>query len=187
MATTSNTARMDLLLDRLLNLALAMARPGVRKASRFLEAHMVREVLAASRSRARGRLHIPVYWAPIVHEGRSRPILPRNARVLVWFRNPLVDDPRLRGGYPKRLSEVRSLRSLNLSADEWQELKDSGQMIFRKVVTKPVPEKPFFGNEPGEGMSAFAFEATRIVQDWATTEVIRALGTRQTVRATVTL
>ena len=138
-----------------------------------------------SRSRARGRLLIPVYWAPIVHEGRSRPILPRNARVLVWFRNPLVDDPRLRGGYPKRLSEVRSLRSLNLSADEWKDLKESGRIIFSKRVDKPVPPTPFFGNDPGEGMSAFAFEATRVVQDWATTEVIRALGTRQTVRATV--
>lgn len=175
---------MDLLLDRLLNLGLAMARPSVRRASRFLEANMVREVLAASRSRARGRLHIPVYWAPIVHQGRTGPILPRESKVLVWFKNPLVDDPRLRGGYPRRLSEVRSLRSLNLSADEWQELKDSGRIIFSLAVTKPVPPTPFFGSDPGEGMAAFKFEATRVVQDWATTEVIRALGTRQTVRAT---
>lgn len=181
---TPSTANLGILLDKLLALAYATAQPPTRSASRFLASEMRREVLASSRSIARGRLNIPVYWAVYVHEGRTTPIVPRNGKVLVYFKNPLADDPRLRGGYPRRRSEVRKL---NLDPEEWARLRASGQMIVRSRVDAPTPPHRFFGNTPGEGMAPFTIEAEGLVRDWATAQVIAALGKRQTVRRSVSL
>jgi hypothetical protein len=179
-----STSTLASLLDQLLALAQARALPPTREASKFLAVEMRPEVLAVSRSVAKGRLHIPVYWAPYVHEGRTNSIVPRNGKVLVYFKNPLLDDPRLRGGYPRRRSDVKKL---NLDPEEWARLVAEGKMIVRSRVDGPTPPHRFFGDGPGEGMAAFKAEATGLVRDWGLAQVIAALGTRQVVRATVEL
>jgi hypothetical protein len=56
----------------------------------------------------KGGLYIPHYWAVYIHDGRTRGFGPRRTTYLVWFTNP-KDDPRLRGGYPRRAREIRRL------------------------------------------------------------------------------
>lgn len=195
MSRTSTTSgrygNLGELLTLLLDRAYVRAIPPTRDASKFLAREMRREILAQSRALGRGRLHIPVFWAVYLHEGRApgSRILPKNGPVLIYFKNPLVDDPRLRGGYPKRRTEVRRLPRGFTRSDEFKQMVRDGRAFVRRSVGRTENNEPrrFFGNAAGEGMAAFKAEADGLARDWATTEVIRALGKRQTVRTTVTL
>lgn len=128
---------------------------------------MIREILTETTA----RLHIPYFWAVYLHQGRTDPIRPVRARVLVWFANPLRDDPRLDGGYPRTQGQ-----QVRLTASQYREglaanreARRNGAppvMIVRKIVTKSVDPKPFFSTDPGGGMSAFPAVAEKIIAEW---------------------
>lgn len=61
------------------------------------------------------RLYIPHYWALYLHDGRG-PVRPKDKTVLVWYENPLQDDPRLKGGYPVRANQIRRLNASQFKA-----------------------------------------------------------------------
>ena len=52
---------------------------------------------------------MPHYWAPYYHDGRGvvRPLGRR--KFLIWFRDPLKNDPRLAGRYPIFKGQTRRL------------------------------------------------------------------------------
>lgn len=54
------------------------------------------------------RIRNVYFFSGILDKGRGE-VRPRAKRNLIWFENPLKDDPRLRGGYPRKKSEVRTL------------------------------------------------------------------------------
>lgn len=72
-----------------------------------IKSDVLRDALRVQVKKNVGALYIPHYWALYVHEGRG-PFGPKKASFLVWFSNQ-ADDPRLQGGYPVRLSDVRRL------------------------------------------------------------------------------
>ena len=76
-------------------------------------------------------VHIPHYWAEYYHDG-SGPVSMPKGRYMVWFRNP-KDDPRLKGGYPIKRSDKRSLKDL-ISNEEFKELIKSGKLVVRQHV-----------------------------------------------------
>lgn len=54
------------------------------------------------------RIYSPYFWSGFLDLGRG-PVYPSRASLLVWYRNPERDDPRLRGGYPRSRSAQRKL------------------------------------------------------------------------------
>jgi len=125
-------------------------------------------------------LVVPQFWAAALHYGRGR-VTPKNATVLVWFRDP-KNDPRLfNGNSPIRKSEVRKLTKAEfrkwsginrkiiqdykrqnnkriLTSTEIQSLnlpmivaKVSGSTKFSKTKVYP-----FFSNNAGGGMQGFS-------------------------------
>ena len=52
----------------------------------------------------------PYFWAGILDEGRKE-VIPKRATFLLWFRNPLRDDPRLRGGWVRRAEDAPRMTS----------------------------------------------------------------------------
>lgn len=51
---------------------------------------------------------VPHYWAQYYHDGTDG-YGPKDARVLVWFTDPLNNDPRLEGRYPVSKGDIRKL------------------------------------------------------------------------------
>ena len=54
------------------------------------------------------RVYSPYFWSGFLDLGRG-PVYPRRSSLLVWYREPLRDDPRLRAGYPRSRSAQRKL------------------------------------------------------------------------------
>lgn len=103
--------------------------------------------LAVYVSLDQARLIVPHYWAVYYHDGRG-PVSPVSARKLVFFDDPLSNDPRLQGGYPRRASDIR-----RLSRDEYleglernAERRAAGLPPFMFVVDSvgPARPRPFF-------------------------------------------
>lgn len=92
------------------------------------------------------RLFIPHYWAVYIHDGRG-PIPPDGNRLLVYFANP-KDDPRIQGGYPERVSQIRKLSRTEFHAGlaENAEHKRLGLSPFMFVLKSvgPAAGTPFF-------------------------------------------
>jgi hypothetical protein len=74
-------------------------------------------------------VHIPHYWATYYHDG-SGPVTMPKGKYMVWFRDP-KDDPRLKGGFPVKRSQVRTL---NLSKERFSQLVKEGKIIIRQSV-----------------------------------------------------
>lgn len=93
------------------------------------------------------RLIIPHYWAVYYHDGRG-PVSPTNASKLVFFEDPLLNDPRLSGAYPRRpddvprLSRAQYLEGLQRNAER----RAAGLPPFMFVVDAvgPAAPHPFF-------------------------------------------
>lgn len=67
----------------------------------------------------------PFYWARFYYLGRGA-VRPREARFLVWFRDP-SDDPRLRPSPPRRIDQVR-----RLTAEQFRDALAAKQIIVAR-------------------------------------------------------
>jgi len=103
--------------------------------------------LAVYASLGEAKLIVPHYWAVYYHDGRG-PVSPVNARKLVFFEEPLRNDPRLQGAYDVRADDIR-----RLSRDEYEEglernaeRRAAGLPPFMFVVDAvgPAAPHPFF-------------------------------------------
>ena len=74
-------------------------------------------------------VHIPHYWAEYYHDG-SGPVSMPKGRYMVWFRNP-KDDPRLKGGYPVKSTDVKRLK---LTREQFTRYIKEGKLIVRQHV-----------------------------------------------------
>lgn len=153
------------LLDQIGFAALRFVRPAIRSAT-------LRDAVRWERLTDRvGRLFIPHYWAIYQHDGRGR-VRPRSAVWLVWFVDP-ADDPRLSGGYPVKLSDVRRLtrdefmeglaRNREMRADN----PSGGDQQFMRIrevsaPTSPGASYPFFE----KGMQNFPSVAKQIIDNF---------------------
>lgn len=68
-------------------------------------------------------IFIPHYWAVYYHDGRDGFEAP-GGRFLVYFSDQ-SDDPRIEGGYPERVSEVR-----HLTREEFREGLEQNEIAF---------------------------------------------------------
>lgn len=97
----------------------------------------------------RGRLYIPHYWAIYQHDGRGG-VYPVKKKFLVWFRDAR-NDPRLAGGYPVRLSDVRRLTKAEFEAGvaKNRELDPTGKTMPYMIIATYSP--------PGAGGKVYPF------------------------------
>lgn len=99
--------------------------------------------LAVYASLSEARLIVPHYWAVYYHDGRGS-VTPTNASKLVFFENPLLNDPRLSGAYPvrpgdvPRLTREQYLDGLAINAER----RALGQPPFMFVVDSVGPSRP---------------------------------------------
>lgn len=118
-------------------------------------------------SRSRGRLFIPHYWAIYQHDGRGS-VRPQTARSLVFFVDP-KDDPRLRGGYPIRVKDIRKLtrdefeEGQRMNQEMYAQSPGGGRMQYMVIINAVGPTRPnksykFFE----DGMRMFPQEAGAI-------------------------
>lgn len=102
--------------------------------------------LIVEENQGRARLFIPHYWAVYLHDGRG-PVQARGGGKLVFFDDP-DDDPRLRGGYPERASDIRRLsrREYERGLEINRERRARGQRPFMYVVDSvgPAAGRPWF-------------------------------------------
>ncbi len=121
------------------------------------ELDILRGLIGSSTLRAAARLMVdgaagtatllvPHYWAVFYHDGRGGFEAP-SGRFLVFFEDP-ADDPRLEGGRPERLSQVRRLtrEEFHAGLEENQTRAELGGPPFMRVVRAvgPAPAHPFF-------------------------------------------
>jgi hypothetical protein len=155
---------MSLLSERILTRA---GKAGVRRAkpnipSRTLRRACIYVPLDTTLSSSRGRIYIPHYWARFVHDGRG-PVSPKTKKVLIWYRNP-SQDPRLKGSKGRSPERFSSRPRLNISKAELRKGIKSGKIIAR-LYAGPMTGRPFFGNQPGEGMYGFKAEVSQIARE----------------------
>jgi len=121
------------------------------------ELGLVRELIGSSTLRAAARLVIdaqagqaaiviPHYWAVFYHDGRPGFEAPAG-RSLVFFANP-ADDPRLDGGRPVTLDDVRHLTPeefrAGLDANEEAAAAGGAPFMFVLRAVGPAAPHPFF-------------------------------------------
>ena len=132
-------------------------------------------VLLVEASQERARLIVPHYWAVYYHDGRGR-VSPVSARKLVFFDDPLKNDPRLQGRYPVRGADVR-----RLTKDEYEdglrinaERLKAGQPPFMFVVDSVGPSSPHpFFDQLAQGAAGRADATASRVFDEAIDQFVR--------------
>lgn len=162
--------RMERLMDEL-------GAAGKRLASSAIQSETLRRALVFERISFRwGRLVVPHYWAIYQHDGRGR-VTPVRAKMLVYYADP-NDDPRLSGGYPVRLSDVRRLtgaefeEGLEKNRELYAANPGGGRQQFMRVrkasgPTRPSRSYPFFE----KGMVAFPAQAAEIIDRFVSREM----------------
>lgn len=169
-----------------LRLVRRLAEAGLRRARPYLSRKsntLARAMRAIADTPDLGRIEVPHYWALYVHDGRGAFA---KQTLMVWFRDPR-DDPRLQlGKTPRRASQLRNLSRAQFAdamakRDAW--IKGGGDpydspVIITKVIRKSTAAFPFFGNEPGEGMFGFVYDANRLGAEEFSQLVRRELGGR---------
>ena len=94
-------------------------------------------------------IYIPHFWAVYLHDGRGA-VTPKQARVLVWYKDRR-EDPRLQGGHtPERAHGIP-----RLTKQQFQRDRLAGRLVVAKK-SGPTVGNPFFENSPGGGMYGFA-------------------------------
>lgn len=121
-----------------------------------------------------GLVTFPHYWARYYHDGRG-PVTARPGHYLVFFKNP-DDDPRIAGGYPVKLTDVRRLTK----AEFQRFLKED-----RIIVTKEVG--PMRGQKFLRGLKALAGRVHKIVARRLTEHVEQELKDLFNIRGTIRL
>ena len=195
----------SLVAKALLRSGRAFVLPHIK--SRQLKANL--QIVDTSTSRRiKGVLRVPHYWARYYHNSRG-PAKPRQAKVLVWFRNK-NNDPRLRGGkYPIYKSDRR--RMTRQEFKKWSRVNQQIINRYRKVhrrkrltaadykamnlpmiistrsprTPKIVKANPFFSNRPGGGMFGFVTKSNEIAKHVIIREThkrMKKMGRRKIVR-----
>lgn len=82
----------------------------------------------------------PFFWSTIIDKGRGT-VVPKRGKRLVWFRDPLREDPRIAGGYHKTFSQADNTK-LNIGKEAFKSLRASGRIIVAKK-SGPVPPSNF--------------------------------------------
>lgn len=94
-------------------------------------------------------LGVPHYWAPYYHDGRGT-VRPRGSRrVLVWFRDPLRNDPRLKGRFPVYKTELKRLTKEQFQAGLRANKLNPGNPVMIVALESPrgggfARSNPFF-------------------------------------------
>lgn len=133
----------EVFIERVLTALAAVAR---RRVLKRIPSETLRRTLGVAIVPPRAILFLQHYWALYVHDGRGS-VRPRSATWLVWFTDP-KDDPRLAGGYPVRLSQVRRLTRAQF-LDGLRRNREAAArgtkpfMVVRKV-SGPARGVPFF-------------------------------------------
>ena len=142
-----------------------------------------RAIVFQERTALQGRLYIPHYWAIYQHDGRDA-VFPDKKTYLVWYADP-ADDPRLRGGYPVRLSDVKSLTADDFYAGleenrRREEANPSGGPMQFMIIRGPGTDPEF--SPPGDGGKVRPFfdemgpllpETTKIASEEMSKEFIK--------------
>jgi|TARA_Y100000296_G_scaffold86150_1_gene124871 hypothetical protein len=124
----------------------AMGKEAVRRSKPFIKSKTLRKSLTYRIKDSNTiELRFPYYWWIYVHEGTKAKKAKK--RLLVWYPNSR-DDPRLKGGYPKTLSQVKELtrKDFQKGIEENKRRRSLGLppfMRYRKMVP-PVPGEFFF-------------------------------------------
>jgi hypothetical protein len=89
------------------------------------------------------KLIIPHYWAVYYHDGRGS-VTPVSASKLIFFDEPLVNDPRLDGAYNRRAADIQVLtRDQYLDGlEQNRERRAQGLPPFMFVVDAVGPSRP---------------------------------------------
>lgn len=89
------------------------------------------------------KLIIPHYWAVYYHDGRGS-FGPESASKLVFFDEPLVNDPRLNGAYNVRSSDIQRLtrQEYEEGLERNAERRAAGLPPFMFVVDAVGPSRP---------------------------------------------
>lgn len=133
---------------------LTLARLARREARAFARSQTLRETMFVElRTPDVAVVGVPHYWAVYYHDGRG-PVRARNARFLVYFKDP-AQDPRILGGYPVREGEVK-----RLTAAQFRRAVELDQVIVTRAVG-PAEGNPFFT----EGLKNFPVQADRVGLD----------------------
>ncbi len=99
--------------------------------------------LAVYASLNEARLIIPHYWAVYYHDGRGS-VTPQNATKLIFFDEPLENDPRLQGAYDVRATDIQRLtrEQYEEGLERNAERREQGLPPFMFVVDAVGPSRP---------------------------------------------
>jgi len=124
--------------------ARQLAQQALSRIKRVTKSKTLRAALRVEVESGNYFVGVPHYWAVYYHDGRGR--AKPDGQWLIWYPNP-NDDPRHRGAYPTKRSQVRSLTE---AGAKWREvLADvrAGRAVMAKVSgTSPIAGRgqPFF-------------------------------------------
>ncbi len=113
---------------------------------RFTPSQTLRDALRVVRDGQRWFVGVPHYWAVYYHDGRATSRSTRPNGFLVWYKNP-KDDPRHRGNFPVRASQLRSLRQAGISLERLRADIESGRAVIARSSPRnggAVAGRPFF-------------------------------------------
>ena len=82
----------------------------------------------------------PFFWSRILDQGRGTVFAPEG-KALVWFTDPLLDDPRLQGDWFRSEAQARASR-LNVSGEQFKQWVADGTIIVAQSAA-PVPASMF--------------------------------------------
>lgn len=126
---------MSEVVDRIVN---AIAEPIANVSRAMCESKTLRQALRVERTEDGFVLSVPHYWAAFYHNGRGT-VNARPGHKLVYYKNP-AEDPRIAGGYPVRLSDVRKLTR----SEFYRDLK-AGKLVVTERVGPSGPNE-FMGD-----------------------------------------
>lgn len=127
----------------------AVGEAELSRVKQFIGSRTLREAifLAVYASLDEAKLIVPHYWAVYYHDGRGA-ISPTSASKLVFFDQPLENDPRLLGAYPRRSSEIRRLTreefEEGLQRNAERRAQGLGPFMFVVDAVGPSRPHPFF-------------------------------------------
>jgi hypothetical protein len=152
------------------------AQQALDQARQLCKSNTLRAALRISLTPTGFRLSVPHYWAQWFHDGRG-PIHARAGHKLVYYKNP-AEDPRIQGGHPVRLSQVRKLTR----AEFYRDLS-AGRLIVTDSVG-PADGQPFLGKELTERLEPQLRSGTKVILQKLTRD---ALGANFRVKITTNL
>ncbi len=154
----------------------AVSEPIADAARAACTSRTLRQALRVIRSEDGFVLNVPHYWAQFFHDGRG-PVNARPGHKIVFYKNP-GDDPRIAGGYPVRLADVRKLTR----AEFYRDLK-AGKLIVSDRVGPAGPNE-FMGDALTVRASQIVAERSADVLQQATRESLGPLF-RTTVQTNI--